>query len=62
MNRPRMNQAECFATAPQGNVMQASHKYVTSRKPFVLSVTNTVKFGEAEHAGSDDHPDLRCAA
>jgi len=24
-----MTQAECFAAAPQGNVTQASHKYVT---------------------------------
>jgi hypothetical protein len=30
-----LTQAECFATAPQGNVTQASHKYVTKQNPSV---------------------------
>jgi hypothetical protein len=34
-------------TAPQGNVTQASHKYVTNRA-FFANVTKTYNSGEAE--------------
>ena len=43
-----MSQVECFATAPQGNVTQASHKYVTKQNFPFSNVTNTLNFGEAE--------------
>jgi hypothetical protein len=43
-------QAECFATAPQGNVTQASHKYVTKQNPLSPNVTNTFNSGEAEQS------------
>ena len=46
----RSNQAECFATAPQGNVAQASHKYVTKRNHSSPVATNTVNFGEADQS------------
>ena len=42
------NQAECFATAPQGNVMQASRKYVTKPNPPSPNATSTLSSGEAE--------------
>jgi len=41
-------QAERFATAPQGNVTQASHKHVTKQNPPSTNVTNTFESGEAE--------------
>jgi hypothetical protein len=44
----RSSQAECFATAPQGNVTQASHKYVTKPNLPSTNATNTFKSGEAE--------------
>jgi hypothetical protein len=37
-----------LSTAPQGNVTQASHKYVTKQNHPFLDVTNTLNFGEAE--------------
>jgi hypothetical protein len=43
-----MNQAECFPTAPQGNVTQPSHKHVTKQIPLSPNATNTFKSGEAE--------------
>ncbi len=43
----RSNQAECFAAAPQGNVTQASHKYVTKPDPPSSNATNTSNSGEA---------------
>jgi hypothetical protein len=43
-----MTQAERFATAPQGNVTQTSHKYVTKQNPPSPNATNTPKFGEAD--------------
>jgi hypothetical protein len=39
---------KCFATAPQGNVTQASHKYVTKPRPPSPNATNTLNSGEAE--------------
>jgi hypothetical protein len=42
-----MNMAECFATAPQGNVAQASHKHVTEQHLSFPNVTPTFNFGEA---------------
>ncbi len=44
----RSNQAEGLAPAPQGNVTQASHRYVTRQNPPSPNVTNTVNSGEAE--------------
>lgn len=44
------NQAECFAAAPQGNVMQTSHKHVTKPNPTSTKATNTLNFGEAEQS------------
>ncbi len=44
----RANQAEGIATAPQGNVTQASHKYVTKQTLPSFNETNTVNSGEAE--------------
>jgi hypothetical protein len=46
----RSKQAECFAAAPQGNVTQASHKYVTKPDTPSSNVTNTFNSGEAEQA------------
>jgi len=40
-------QAEGFATAPQGNVTQASHKYVTKQNIPSPDATKTLNFGEA---------------
>ena len=39
----RSKQAECYATAPQGNVAQASHKYVTKLDLSSSNVTNMMK-------------------
>ena len=39
-----------LATAPQGNVTQASHKYVTKQNDSSSEATNTLNFGEAEQA------------
>jgi hypothetical protein len=44
----RSNQAEGFATAPQGNVTQTSHKYVTKQNLPFPNATNTFNSGEAE--------------
>jgi hypothetical protein len=44
-----MTQAEGNATAPQGNVTQASHKYVTKQNLPFSNTTKSLKFGEAEH-------------
>lgn len=44
----RSNHAQYLATAPQGNVTQASHKYVTKQNLPVPNATNTSKCGEAE--------------
>jgi hypothetical protein len=41
-------QAEGFATAPQGNVTQASHKYVTRPNLSSPNATRTLNSGEAE--------------
>ena len=41
------SQPERFATAPQGNVTQASHKYVTKQNSPSPNATNTLKSGEA---------------
>ena len=43
-----LTQAECFATAPQGNVTQTSHKCVTKQNRPSPNATNTLKSGEAE--------------
>ncbi len=48
VSTPRSNQAEGFATAPQGNVTQASHKYVTRQNFPSFNGTNTSNSGEAE--------------
>jgi hypothetical protein len=40
-------QAEGFATAPQGNVTQTNHKYVTKQNLPSLNATNTFNSGEA---------------
>ncbi len=45
VSTPRSNQAEGFATAPQGTVTQTSHKYVTRQNPPSPNATNS---GEAE--------------
>jgi hypothetical protein len=37
-----------YATAPQGNVTQTSHKYVTEPNPPCPNATNTKNPGEAE--------------
>jgi hypothetical protein len=42
------HQAECFAAAPQGNVTQASHKYVTEQNHPSPNAANTLNSGEAE--------------
>ena len=39
-----------LATAPQGNVTQASHKHVTKQNHPSPNVTKTLKSGEAEQA------------
>ena len=36
-----------LATAPQGNVTQASHKHVTKQNPLLPDVSNTLNSGEA---------------
>ena len=36
-----------LSTAPQGNVTQISHKYVTKRDLSSPNATNTFNFGEA---------------
>jgi hypothetical protein len=43
-----MKQAEAFPTAPQGNVTQTSHKYVTKQNVSCINVTKTFECGEAE--------------
>ncbi len=50
VSTPRSNQAEGFATTPQGTVTQASHKYVTRQNPQSPSATNTLNSGEAEQS------------
>jgi hypothetical protein len=42
-----MNLTKCFATAPQGNVTQASHKHVAKQHPSPPNVTPTFNSGEA---------------
>jgi hypothetical protein len=44
---PVVHQAAGFATAPQGNVTQISHKYVTKQDLPSPNVTNTLNSGEA---------------
>jgi hypothetical protein len=44
----RSNQVEGFATAPQRNVTQASHKYVTKQNLPCPNATNTLNSGEAD--------------
>jgi hypothetical protein len=39
-----------LATAPQGNVTQAGHKYVTKQNRPSPDVTNTLNSGEAEQS------------
>ena len=46
----RSTQAEGFATAPQGNVTQASHKYVTKQNLLSLNATEALNSGEAEQS------------
>jgi hypothetical protein len=46
----RSNQAEGYATAPQGNVTEASHKYVTKQNLPSSNGTNTLNSGEAEQS------------
>jgi hypothetical protein len=46
----RSTQAECYATAPQGNVTQTSHKYVTKQNPSSPNATNTFNSGEADQS------------
>jgi hypothetical protein len=48
LSTSRSHQAECFATAPQGNVTQASHKYATKQDPPFANATNTLNSGEAD--------------
>jgi hypothetical protein len=43
----RSTQVEGFATAPQGNVTQASHKYVTKQNHLFPNATKTLNSGEA---------------
>jgi hypothetical protein len=40
-------QVEGFATAPQGNVTQASHKYVTKQNLSSRNATKSLNSGEA---------------
>jgi hypothetical protein len=42
-----MTQAEGFATAPQGNVTQTSHKYVTKQNPPAPTQPTLKNSGEA---------------
>ncbi len=44
---PRSNQPERLPTAPQGNVTQTSHKYVTQQNLSSPNATTRVKSGEA---------------
>jgi len=44
----RSYQAECCATAPQGNVTQTSHKYVTEQNPPSPTQPTHRNSGEAE--------------
>jgi len=46
----RSTRAEGFATAPQGNVTQASHKYVTKQNNPSPNATKTLNSGEAEQS------------
>jgi len=46
----RSTQAEGFAAAPQGNVTQTSHKYVTKQNHSSPKATNTLSSGEAEQS------------
>jgi len=48
MSSSGSKQAEGFATAPQGNVTQASHKYVTRPNLSSPNATRTLNSGEAE--------------
>jgi hypothetical protein len=48
LSTSRSHQAECFAAAPQGNVTQASHKYVTKQNFPSAYATNTLNSGEAD--------------
>jgi hypothetical protein len=41
------DEVACLPTAPQGNVMQASHRYVANQRLSALKVTKAVNFGEA---------------
>ncbi len=43
----RSNQVEVFATAPQGTLTQASHKYVTGQNFPSFNGTSTLNSGEA---------------
>jgi len=45
-----MTQAECYATAPQGNVTQTSHKYVTRQNPPFPTQPTLKNCGEAGRA------------
>jgi hypothetical protein len=44
MTTSRSERAEGFSTAPQGNVTQAGHKYVTEPNLFSADATNTFEF------------------
>ncbi len=46
----RPNRAAGFPTAPQGNVTQASHKYVTKQDRPSTDVTTTSNSGEADQS------------
>jgi hypothetical protein len=46
----RSTQAERFATAPQGNVTQPSHQYVTKQNHPSPNATKTLNSGEAEQS------------
>jgi hypothetical protein len=48
----RSTQAECYATAPQGNVMQASHKHVIEQNLSSSNVTNTLTVPDDRSASS----------
>ena len=50
MTRLLLTQAAGFSTAPQGNVTQTSHKYVTKQNSPILNVTHTFNFGEADRS------------
>jgi hypothetical protein len=45
---PLSTQVECYATAPQGNVTQTSHKHVTKQNHPSPNAANTLNRGEAE--------------